>query len=55
MFLEILEPARLVHRSDNCEQWSGEHFTLEVEPGVYRVWRQREFLPGHFRERGAPD
>jgi len=36
LFLSIEgEPARLVHE---------EHDTIVIEPGTYRVWRQREYL-----------
>ena len=37
LFLRVLDsPARIVHE---------EHGPIELLPGVYRVWRQREYNP----------
>jgi hypothetical protein len=36
MFLRVAEPMPLKHQ---------EHGTITVEPGVYRVVRQREYAP----------
>lgn len=35
-FLRLTAPATLVHE---------EHATIELPPGTYRVWRQREYVP----------
>src|SRR5262249_3145849 len=36
MYLRVLEPTRIVHE---------EHRPIPLEPGVYRVWQQREYVP----------
>lgn len=42
MFLRILgSPASLVHE---------EHATINLQPGVYRIWRQREYNPISYAE-----
>jgi hypothetical protein len=39
-FLEVLKPAQLVHE---------EHATIELPPGTYRFWMQREYSPEAIR------
>ncbi len=42
MFLRISGgPASLVHE---------EHATINLQPGVYRIWRQREYNPHSYAE-----
>lgn len=36
MYLRVLEPTRIVHE---------EHRPIPLDPGVYRVWQQREYVP----------
>lgn len=36
LYLQVLEPTRIVHE---------EHEPIPLEPGVYRVWQQREYVP----------
>ena len=36
MYLRVLEPTRIVHE---------EHKPIPLDPGVYRVWQQREYIP----------
>lgn len=36
LYLRVLAPTRIVHE---------EHRPIPVEPGVYRVWQQREYIP----------
>lgn len=36
LYLRVLAPTRIVHE---------EHQPIPLEPGVYRVWQQREYLP----------
>lgn len=40
LFLEIRQPTRLIHE---------EHAAIELTPGAYRVWRQREYSPREIR------
>jgi hypothetical protein len=42
MYLRVLAPTRIVHE---------EHRPIPLEPGVYRVWQQREYLAP--RQRGT--
>jgi hypothetical protein len=36
LYLRVLAPTRIVHE---------EHRPIPLEPGVYRVWQQREYVP----------
>src|SRR5262249_44258257 len=36
LYLRVVAPTRIVHE---------EHRPLSLEPGVYRVWQQREYVP----------
>ncbi len=36
LYLKVLTPTRIVHE---------EHKPIPLEPGVYRVWQQREYVP----------
>jgi hypothetical protein len=36
LYLEVREPVNLRHE---------EHDSIEIPPGTYRVWRQREYAP----------
>lgn len=36
LYLKVLEPTRIVHE---------EHQPIPLEPGIYRVWQQREYVP----------
>lgn len=41
LFVRVIErPARVVHE---------EHGAIVLPPGLYKVWRQREYLPRSFR------
>ena len=41
VFLEVIGPtARIIHE---------EHNVIELSPGTYRVWRQREYSPERIR------
>lgn len=35
-FLKIFETTRVIHE---------EHHAITLEPGIYRVWKQREYTP----------
>lgn len=35
-FLDVTKRARIIHE---------EHGPIELDPGLYRVWRQREYTP----------
>ena len=39
-FLKILAPTRVIHE---------EHRPISLEPGIYRVWQQREYTPEAIR------
>lgn len=39
-FLKLLAPARVIHE---------EHQPIALEPGIYRVWQQREYTPEAIR------
>lgn len=41
LYLRVLVPTRIVHE---------EHQPIPLEPGVYRVWQQREYLPQSQRD-----
>lgn len=36
LYLRVLEPTRIVHE---------EHQPIPLQPGIYRVWQQREYIP----------
>src|SRR5262249_23245779 len=36
LYLRVLAPTRIVHE---------EHQSIPLEPGVYRIWKQREYVP----------
>lgn len=36
LYLKVTDPARLIHE---------EHAPIALDPGVYRVWMQREYTP----------
>lgn len=36
LYLRVLAPTRIVHE---------EHRPIPLEPGIYRVWQQREYVP----------
>lgn len=38
LYLRVLAPIRIVHE---------EHHPIPLEPGLYRVWQQREYVPGN--------
>lgn len=40
LWLELVAPTRLLHE---------EHAPIPLEPGVYRVWQQREYSPREIR------
>jgi hypothetical protein len=40
LYVRVAEVARVVHE---------EHGAIALEPGIYKVWRQREYLPRSFR------
>jgi hypothetical protein len=40
LFLRVRAPARVVHE---------EHAPIALDPGTYRVWRQREYSPAEIR------
>jgi len=42
LFLRVLAPTRIVH---------DEHKPILLEPGAYRVWQQREYVPQSQRRR----
>ncbi|MBA3824947.1 MAG: hypothetical protein H0X24_13760 [Ktedonobacterales bacterium] len=42
LYLKILEATRIIHE---------EHAAIPLEPGTYRVWQQREYVPE--RRRGT--
>lgn len=44
-FLEIEEEAELRHLHTETKDLTGEHQTLRLKPGKYRVIRQREYNP----------
>lgn len=41
-YIRVIEPTRVVHE---------EHQPITLEPGVYRYWRQREYVPRGERTR----
>src|SRR5262249_48855533 len=41
LYLRVLAPTRIVHE---------EHQPIPLEPGVYRVWQQREYIPRSHRQ-----
>lgn len=40
LYLKVTDPTRLLH---------DEHLPIELQPGLYRVWQQREYAPGEIR------
>lgn len=41
LYLRVLEPTRIVHE---------EHQPIPLDPGVYHVWQQREYVPPSQRQ-----
>lgn len=44
-FLNVKEQATIKHLKIDSKTWTGEHTDILLDPGVYRVIRQREFDP----------
>jgi hypothetical protein len=44
LYLRVLAPTRIVHE---------EHQPIPLEPGIYRVWQQREYVPPSQRRANA--
>lgn len=44
-FLNIKSDAKIRHLKIDSKNWTGEHHDILIEPGIYRVIRQREFDP----------
>lgn len=40
LYMEVVAPVRVVHQ---------EHAPIHLDPGFYRVWRQREYSPQEIR------